>query len=210
MENKLKIYEKPWFIWVMVFCFWPVGLFLLWRSDIINKKRKYIGTGVVLIFLLLSWSSIDTKKIATNPTSTVTQSNSLPISESKPATIIKREKSIGVSNKDINSLDISFIKSVRNDKTNNWRLAKFSKSEDFIYYAKSYANKFFKNDKEIHAVINFSYKTTTAIRKYGNELDITVHEYMDKEEHDASKLFGGMVLQHYSVYLDNGDIEEIK
>lgn len=43
-----------------------------------------------------------------------------------------------------------------------------------------------------------------------NILSVTVHEYVDKEEHDANKLFGGMVLADYFVYLDNGDIEEIK
>ena len=40
-------------------------------------------------------------------------------------------------------------------------------------------------------------------------ISVTIHEYVDKEEHDANKLFSGMVLGDYWIYLDNGDIEKI-
>ncbi|WP_164907532.1 hypothetical protein [Clostridium septicum] len=54
-------------------------------------------------------------------------------------------------------------------------------------------------------------KTTTKVSKLdSNTLSVTVHEYKNKEEHDANKLFGGVVLADYFVYLDNGDIEQIK
>lgn len=41
-------------------------------------------------------------------------------------------------------------------------------------------------------------------------LDVTIYEYVDKEEHDAKKLFSGMLLTEYFVYIDNGDIEEVQ
>lgn len=41
------------------------------------------------------------------------------------------------------------------------------------------------------------------------QLSVTIHEYVDDEEHDASVLGSGMVLGEYFVYLDNGDIENL-
>lgn len=38
---------------------------------------------------------------------------------------------------------------------------------------------------------------------------VTVLEYVDKEEHDAKELGGGMLLADYMIYPD-GDIEEIE
>lgn len=35
----------------------------------------------------------------------------------------------------------------------------------------------------------------------------SVLDYVDGEEHDAKKMFGGTPLESYCVYLDNGDIE---
>ena len=44
---------------------------------------------------------------------------------------------------------------------------------------------------------------------FDNILSVTIHEYVNKEELDAKKLFSGMVLGEYWIYLDNGDIEKI-
>ena len=49
-----------------------------------------------------------------------------------------------------------------------------------------------------------------SIHLYGNAISVTIHEYVKKEEHDANKLFGGMVLGEYIIYMDNGDIEKIQ
>ena len=44
----------------------------------------------------------------------------------------------------------------------------------------------------------------------GNLLDVSVYEYVDKEEHDAKLLFSGMLLKEYHVNKDTGEIEEIQ
>ena len=39
-----------------------------------------------------------------------------------------------------------------------------------------------------------------------NLLDVTIYEYVDKEEHDAKVLFSGMVLDEYFIDIDSGEI----
>lgn len=46
-----KIYQQPWFIWLMIIVFFPLGLIFLWASDKYSKKIKLIVTG---IFICLS------------------------------------------------------------------------------------------------------------------------------------------------------------
>lgn len=69
---------------------------------------------------------------------------------------------------------------------------------------------YFKSDDEIHAIVSFNYKTTAKISVMGNLLDVSVYEYVDKEEHDAKSLFSGMLLKEYHVNKDTGEIEEIQ
>lgn len=68
----------------------------------------------------------------------------------------------------------------------------------------------FKRDDEIHAIVSFNYKTTVKISVMGNLLNVSVYEYIDKEEHDAKLLFSGMLLKEYRVNKDTGEIEEIQ
>lgn len=141
----------------------------------------------------------------TNESTIETNSNEINV------TTIKRENIIGTSNKEYKDLETSKPNTVRNDKTGNWRLSRIATNENIVEYTKSYYKKNFGSDKEIHAIINFTLKTTTKVSKLdSNTLSVTVHEYKNKEEHDANKLFGGVVLADYFVYLDNGDIEQIK
>lgn len=116
----------------------------------------------------------------------------------------------GVSDKNIDDMNIHFSKSVPNDKTGKWRIATTSTSADFPLYARSYVEKYFKSNDEVHIVVNFATNTTTVINNFGPMVDITIHEYVKGEEHDAAKIGGGMVYSQYWVYLDNGDIEKIK
>ncbi len=124
--------------------------------------------------------------------------------------VIERENIIGISDKDFTSLDKSKPTDVRNDTTGNWKLSTVATTENILEYIKSYYKANFSSDKEIHAIVNFTLNTTTQVSKlFDNIMAVTIHEYVDKEEHDANKLFGGMVLGEYWIYLDNGDIEKI-
>lgn len=124
---------------------------------------------------------------------------------------IERKNIIGTSNKDFKNISDSSPREVLNDKTGKWKLSRISTTENVLEYAKSYYKSNFHNDKEIHAIVNFTLNNTVKISKlFDNVIAVTIHEYIDKEELDANKLFSGNVLGEYWIYLDNGDIEEIK
>lgn len=118
-----------------------------------------------------------------------------------------QEKIIGVSDKDFLTISKAKPSDVNNDVTGNWRKVTVAESFNIEEYALSYADNYIK-DGEIHFIINFNDKTTTRISNDFGMLSVTVHEYVDKEEHDAKKMPSGMVLKDYVIYPD-GDIEEI-
>lgn len=130
-----------------------------------------------------------------------------PKSTKKP-----RKKSIGKSDKDISDLDDNFNpQDMHEDVTGNFRKVEIADTS-FIpqEYALSYYKNCFKDDKEVHYIVNFSTMTTTCITCVFDMLDVTVTEYEDKEQFSAKSIGGGMVLEQYMVYLDNGDIEKVK
>ena len=118
---------------------------------------------------------------------------------------------VGQSNKSFNNdnINVTFTDYVRNDTTDNWRLARIAGNINIAEYVLDYYNNYFKEDKEVHAIVNFTTKTTTNITVSTGIAFVTIHEYVSGEEHDAKELFGGKVLESYIVYLDNGDIEKV-
>lgn len=102
------------------------------------------------------------------------------------------------------------VSDVRNDKTGNWRISLIAESIEMQNCALDYYKHYFKDDKEIHAIVNFNYNTTTKISVVGNKLDVSVFEYVKKEEHDANLLFSGQLLKEYLVDKETGAVEEVK
>lgn len=135
--------------------------------------------------------------------------------ESAPSTETEAVQSeiptaIKSGNYEIDGIDFLYSDSVRNDVTGNWRISLISDSATPETYALDYYNTLFSSDDEIHAIVNFSLNTTTKISVlYAGVLDVTVLEYVDGEEHDAKKLFGGSLLKEYWVHTDTGEIEEL-
>lgn len=102
---------------------------------------------------------------------------------------------------------IDFVVSdVRNDVTGKWRKCLIAENIEPKDYALNYYKENFKSDDEIHAIVNFNYKTTTKLSVMDNLLAVTIYEYVDKEEHDAKLLFSGMVLDEYFIDIDSGEI----
>lgn len=100
---------------------------------------------------------------------------------------------------------------VRNDVTGNWRLATYASGNSLETFAAEYYKAFFESDDEIHAVIDKNAGVTGNISVlFSNIIDVTLHEYIDKEENDAKVLFGGRVLKEYWINLTDGSIEEIQ
>lgn len=100
--------------------------------------------------------------------------------------------------------------SIARSKNITWRVSAIAEPILIEEYALSYYENYFSDDNEVHVIVNFTYNTSTTITCLGSILDVTIHEYVDKEEHDAKKMSSGMVLSEYYIYLDNGDIEQIQ
>lgn len=217
MNEKKKFYQKKWFLWLCLIVLPPVGIILLWTVHKTMKKKTKVILSVVFVlwFIILigaSNNSSDTPQTEQKEDIlSEKETNTEETKESEP--VPHRDGMYGVSDKDIESLDIDSdftISKVINDNTGNWRISVINKSMNFEEYALSYYKKYFTDDKEIHAIVNFAYMTTTKITVIGDKLDITVYEYVKDEEHDAKKLFGGMFYSEYQIYLDNGDIVKVE
>ena len=221
MKEKKKFYQKKWFLWLCLIVLPPVGIILLWTVHKTMKKKTKVILSVVftLWFIILigaSNSSSDTPTNTGNDTPQTEQEEMSTTEETnaeEAETVPHREGMYGVSDRDIESLDIDnqfTVSDVINDVSGNWNISVINKSMNFEEYALSYYKKYFTDDSEIHAIVNFAYNTTTKIQVLGDTLGITVYEYVKDEEHDAKKLFGGMLYSEYRIYLDNGDIAKVE
>ena len=103
----------------------------------------------------------------------------------------------------------TFYKAVHNDKTGNWRELVYHSSDEVQDFASEYYSAYFESDDEIHSVVNLQEKTTACLSVFGDDILIDVHEYVDKEEHDATILFSGDLLAQYSVNKSTGEIEQL-
>lgn len=183
------------------------------QAQINNKKTKIITTqakipqtkkkkGCIFYFLLVIAVMLFIIVIV----------GTMPSSKNKKTekNIAHRENMYGLSDKDIDDVDKKLsITNVENDVTGKWKLARIADDINIEEYALSYYNKYFEDGDIVHAIVNFNYRTTTKLSVIGDKLDVEVHEYVDKEEHDAKKLFSGMVYEHFQIYTDNGDIEKL-
>lgn len=126
--------------------------------------------------------------------------------------IVHRDGIYGISDKNINDLESKFsVSDVRNDVTGKWRISSVAETFNIEEYALSYYDRYFTRDDQIHGIVNFNLNTTTCISVMSDTmLDVSIHEYVKGEEHDAGLLFGGTLLAEYFIYLDNGDIEKVQ
>ncbi len=113
-----------------------------------------------------------------------------------------------VPGKDISDKNILFDDSVRNDKTGRWRLARCSAGVFIPDYAVSYYRTYFKADDEVHIFIDFGLKTTAVITAGSGNIYISIYEYVDKEEHDATLIPAGQKLGSYIVDIHTGEVTE--
>ena len=167
------------------------------------KIKNKVRAGIVLLALALSLtacggsaSSIASSTASSAPASSVSESaapESEAPAESSPLDGIKFT-----------------VSKVRNDNTGNWRISLIAENIDMSQYALDYYKQYFTDDSEIHFIVNFNYNTTTKIMVVGGQLDVTVQDYVSKEEHDANVLGSGTVLAEYFVDKENGEIEKIR
>ena len=223
MENeKVKFYKKKWFMWVCLIVLPPVGIILLWAFHKEMKKVTRIILTIVFalwfVILIVPGNSNDNPSNSEATTQSTTQVETTTESTTATTTTItttietttKATTTEPTTKSKLETDGFSFhVSNVRNDVTGNWRVAVIAENIQMQDYALDYYNEYFKDDKEIHAIINFNYNTTTKINIYGDTIYVTVYEYVKGEEHDAKIMYSGMVLKEYSVDKNTGEIKEL-
>lgn len=115
------------------------------------------------------------------------------------------------SNSPLDDIDFHILyKNVPDDPTGNWRIVTTADGVPVHEYALDYYNKYFESDEEVHMIVNYNLHTTTSIISMSGMLFVNVYEYVDKEEHSAKTLCGGMHLGEYHVNIKTGETEEIQ
>ena len=94
---------------------------------------------------------------------------------------------------------------VNGNPTGNWRVSVISEDIEIPQFALEYYEKYFKSDEEVHGIVNYLYDSTIRINKAGDLLFISVHERVDSEEWDASKLFSGERVSEYQIDVNTGE-----
>ena len=64
----MKIYEKNWFIILMLVLFFPVGLFLMWKNAKWHKTVKIIVTALIVVIAIFSNGNKRSKNVETKDT----------------------------------------------------------------------------------------------------------------------------------------------
>lgn len=177
------------------------------------KKKTFIA-GLLAIALSVSLfgcgGSSDTETTEPSTTQAVTETEKATEATEAPETTADTGNAAVKSGtyELSNGMTLYFSDSVRNDTTGNWRITTMADPSAIGDYAVEYYEKLFSNDDEIHAIVNFTLKTTTKITKQGDSLDVTVYEYVSKEEHDAKLLFSGTKLSENAVKLSSDENTE--
>lgn len=162
---------------------------------------------VALISGIMSGSDKDPQPAATVPPPLQTQTETL---QTETETQQTQQTQTETPSRSIDDLDISFVGEVPNDVTGNWRYSTMTGSDaDFQEYAILYYQKYM-HDKEVHAIINKECGHTIRIINFGDYmLDVSFLVYHDGEENDASELFGGDLIDEYTVTIGTGEIEHV-
>jgi hypothetical protein len=79
------------------------------------------------------------------------------------------------------------------DATGKWRIVKIANGTPPADYAVDYARAYM-NEGDIHFVVNFFLNTTTMFRQSLGVIEAKTTEYVDGEEHDASTIGEGLLL----------------
>lgn len=223
--------KNDWLLWVLLILLTPIGIVYMWliKKDFTSKKKKILSIvfGVWFVIVLINGNNgtennepvdvVNTEatkepisEFTKKPTKEIEPTPEYDIKEIKK--LYSSEDVIGKSAKDIDEVDDDILldKTVINDSNDNLRLARITYRGSLEEYIMSYYEKYFSSDDEIHYIVNFTTKTTTCIANMGSFLSVTITEYVDKEEHDASTLGSGMVYGQYYIYFGTNDIEKIQ
>lgn len=174
------------------------------------KFQKHIEAGLTALVFVLFLGACSGNSSSSTASSTV---SSVPVSSvserAAEGADAEPESGADAESSPLDGIDFRADK-VRNDTTGNWRISLIAENIDMSEYALDYYKQYFTDDSEIHFIVNFNYNTTTKIMVMGSDLDVTVQDYVSKEEHDANVLGSGTVLAEYFVNKETGEIEKVR
>ena len=170
------------------------------------KLQKRIGAGLIALALVLSLGACSGSASSSTASSAAASAPESTVAESASAA---PEAESSAESSPLDGIKFRADK-VRNDATGNWRISCIAENIDISEYALDYYKQYFTDDSEIHFIVNFNYNTTTKIMVSGGSLDVTVQDYVSKEEHDAKVLGSGEVLAEYFVDKNTGEIEKVR
>lgn len=165
------------------------------------KLKKQLCAGVLALALAFSLTACGGSSSSSENVSSESVASSV---SSAP-----ESESISAESSPLDGINFRADK-VRNDATGNWRISCIAENIDMSEVALDYYKQYFTDDSEIHFIVNFNNNTTTKIMNMGDDLDVTVQEYVSKEEHDANLLGSGSVLAEYFVNKETGEIEKVR
>lgn len=184
-----------------------------------GKKNKKLVSAVVLI-LMLAIANMGKSKNDGTPAST-TQNTYAETAETEEASaegIASTEDAAADEEDEKQALqddmkqkyNLVVLAGPHDDKTGKLHVAGYTAAVYPQDIAEEYYKAFFEDDSEIHCLWSNAYNTISKVSLIDSStLDVTVHEYRDKEEHYADEILGGQVYEQYLVHLDTGDVEKV-
>lgn len=184
------------------------------------KKGDKLISAVVFLILMLAISNIGRSKDDDSPekAQTVTvetvetqeDEHTEDIASTEDAVTTEEDEKQALKDDMIQKYHLVVLAGPHDDKTGKLHVAGYTAVVHPQDIAEEYYKAFFEDDSEIHCLWSNAYNTISKISLIdSNTLDVTVHEYRDKEEHYADQILGGQVYEQYLVHLDTGEVEKV-
>ena len=173
-----------------------------------NQKRRGIVAIILIAIIIVCVIGI----IMTKPAGKKVVDEKKETMQSLDISSVDQEKETETSepSRTIDNVDIIFLEKVPKDSTGNMRLAKVKGNKSAEEYALDYYNTYFKDDNEVHAIVNYTLNTTACITSVGNNINVRIYEHRDGEESDAKELFTGEKYAEYNIDKETGTVEKIE
>ena len=184
------------------------------------KKGDKLISAVVVLMLMLVISNIGRSKdddspekaqtVAVETVETREDEHTEDIASTEDAVTTEEDEKQALKDDMIQKYHLVVLAGPHDDKTGKLHVAGYTAVVHPQDIAEEYYKAFFEDDSEIHCLWSNAYNTISKVSLIdSNTLDVTVHEYRDKEEHYADQILGGQVYEQYLVHLDTGEVEKV-
>lgn len=184
------------------------------------KKGDKLISAVVVLILMLAISNIGRSKddnspekaqtVAVETVETQEDEHTEDIASTEDAVTTEEDEKQALKDDMIQKYHLVVLAGPHDDKTGKLHVAGYTAVVHPQDIAEEYYKAFFEDDSEIHCLWSNAYNTISKVSLIdSNTLDVTVHEYRDKEEHYADQILGGQVYEQYLVHLDTGEVEKV-